>query len=248
MSNNDSKQWLEGVNEWMRKLVPNGDLIYESTQGGGIQEILDETSRRQKAQQAILGKNHRVKTLAIISAENPMGMKASREYNDRSTEEMINSLKIGHYKWFKVKGLYNNPENSVIIYNISLEDTQFLCYKYNQESVVFVDMTSPDGEISYQYWEGNDHNSKLILKHEEHRLVNAQNDSDYYTEICRHFKFRIPFFEHYKHIHKVLDETSKEYDVDKLLDESLGDNYTGYHKYLCRAKIYGKTDGETANK
>ena len=34
MNNEQNKTWLNGVNEWMRKLVPNGDLIYESTHGG----------------------------------------------------------------------------------------------------------------------------------------------------------------------------------------------------------------------
>ena len=55
----NNKPWLNNVNEWMRKLVPNGDLLFESE--------IDETSRRQKAQQAIVGQNHRVKTMAIIS-------------------------------------------------------------------------------------------------------------------------------------------------------------------------------------
>lgn len=227
----NNKPWLNNVNEWMRKLVPNGDLLFESE--------IDETSRRQKAQQAIVGQNHRVKTMAIISPENPMGMKAPKEYNEKSMEEMINSLKIGHFKWFKVKGLYNDPENSLIIYNISLDDTLHLCYKFNQESVVFVDMTSPDGKISYQYWEGDDHNSPLKLQKERNEIVDAQNDSDYYTKICRFFKFRIPFFEHFEHINTVLYESSKKYDVDRLLDESMNDKFTGHHKYICRAKIYG---------
>lgn len=38
-----------------------------------LNEALSKTSRRQKAQSAILGKNRKIKTLAIISAENPMG-------------------------------------------------------------------------------------------------------------------------------------------------------------------------------
>ena len=125
----NNKPWLDGVNEWMKKLVPNGDLLFESE--------VDETSRRQKAQQAIVGQNHRVKTMAIISPENPMGMKAPKEYNNKSMEEMINSLKIGHFKWFKVKGLYNDPENSLIIYLVHSLEHNLIPWDMINEQISF---------------------------------------------------------------------------------------------------------------
>lgn len=204
-----------------------------------IKKVLQETSRRQKAQQAIQGTNRRVRTMAIISAQNPMGRKASKEYNQTASEELERQLAIGHYKYFKTKGNYDGIEYSLMIYNISLEDTLYLCYKYNQQSVIFVDMQN-DGEVSYQYWEGDDDNSPLQLKNEKHEIVNATNDDNYYTQVSRHFKFRIPFFEHINKIHSELMDKENDIDVDKLITETLEQDRTGKSKYFKRCQLYGK--------
>lgn len=205
-----------------------------------LKEFLNETSRRQKAVQSIKGNNRKVKSLCIISAENPMGVKASEEYNKASTEDLINNLRIGRYQYFVTKGKYGGEETSIMVYNISLDDSIKLCYKYNQESMVFVDMTSDN--VSYQYWEGDDHNSPLKLQHEEHLFVDATNDDDFYTQISRNFKFRIPFFENVKKVSKILEGKVKQYDVDNLLKESMDSQFTGKHKYICRCKLWGKND------
>ena len=58
--------------------------------------------------------------------------------------------------------------------------------KGDQESVIFVDMTNGNN-VSYQYWEGEDHQSPLKMKYEKHEIVNATNDADFYTKISRNF-------------------------------------------------------------
>ena len=204
-----------------------------------VKNVMFETSRRQKAQQAIKGTNRRVRTMAIISAENPMGKTMSKEYNKQASEELERQLSIGHYRYFRVKGNYDGIENSLMIYNISLEDTLYLCYKYNQESVIFVDMQN-DGEVSYQYWEGDDNHSQLKLQHEEHEIVNATDDDNYYTQISKHFKFRIPFFEQVEKIYNDLALRENDIDVDRIITESLESNRTGKSKYFKRGLLYGK--------
>ena len=204
-----------------------------------VKEILSETSRRHKAQQAIQGANRRVRTMAIISAENPMGKKMNDEYNQQAREKLERQLAIGHYRYFKAKGNYDGLENSVMIYNISIEDTLYLCYKYNQESVIFVDMQK-DGEISYQYWQGDDNSSQLKLQHEEHEIVDATDDDNYYTQISKKFKFRIPFFEHIKKIKDDLSLRENYIEVDRLITESLESNRTRKSKYFKRCQLYGK--------
>jgi len=205
-----------------------------------IRKILSETSRRQKAQHANLGSCPYIKTLAIISAENPMGQQMDKEYNKASTKELIERLRIAHYGYFMTKGLYDSPENSVIIYNIPLDETLKLCYEFNQESVIFVDLNRENGELSYQYWEGDDHNSKLKMQREVHKVVDATNDSNYWTQISRDFKFRIPFFENINRINKMLMEKEERYNVKKLIEESFNPKRTGYSKYMLRGKLYGK--------
>ena len=206
---------------------------------GKLYKGLMETSRRQKAQQAIQGTNRRVRTMAIISAENLMGNTMSNEYNQQAREELERLLAIGHYRYFKVKGSYDGIENSVMIYNISIEDTLYLCYRYNQESVIFVDMQN-DGEISYQYWQGDDNSSQLKLQHEEHDIIDATDDGNYYTQISKKLKFRIPFFEHIKKINDDLSLRKNSIDVDRLITESLESNRTGKSKYIKRGQLYGK--------
>ncbi len=206
-----------------------------------VSEYLSETSRRQKAQQAIVGKNHRVKTIAIISAQNPMGSDGSdlpNGYNERAHQDLLKTLKIGHYRYFETPGRYGTPEQSVMIYNISIEDTLFLAYKYNQESVVFVEINGD--VISYQYWEGEDHSSPLKKQREEREIVDATNDDDVYTQISKKFKFRIPFFESIKKYEAHLNDRSNYYNVDQLIAECLDNKWSGKHKYYCRGKLNGK--------
>lgn len=205
-----------------------------------MNNILTETSRRQKAQQAIQGNNRRIKTLAIISAQKPMGTDGSdlpKSYNSNSHEELIKNLKIGQNRYFVTPGKYGTPEVSVIVYNISLEETIKLCYHFNQESVIFVDMTNGD-EVSYQYWEGEDHNSPLKKKYEEHEIVDATNDADFYTQISRKFRFRIPFFEDIERYCYELSERATKYDVDRLISECIESGWSGKHRYYCRGKLH----------
>lgn len=206
-----------------------------------VLEALNETSRRQKAQQAIQGKNRRVKTMAIISAQNPMGTDGSdlpAGYNEDSHDELIDTLKAGQYRYFVTDGMYGSPEKSVMVFNITLDDTLRYAYMFNQEAVIFVDMTNE--EVSYQYWEGDDHQSPLKLQYEEHEIIDATSDADFYTKISRHFKFRIPFFESVVKYNEMIESRSSIYDVDKLIDECVNGNWSGKHRYHCRGKLHGK--------
>jgi hypothetical protein len=197
---------------------------------------LEETSRRQKAQAAIQGKNRKVKTIGIVSAQNPMGSTMPKKYNNDAHEELLTYLERGNYRYFVTKGLYDSPETSVIIYNISLKDTLYYGYTFNQESVIWVDMTK-DGEISYQYWEGDDKYSPLHKKYEEHEVVDATKDDNYYTQICRKFKFRIPFFDDINRYNRELVECAKIIDVDGYISDFLNESKTGYSKYNHRGII-----------
>lgn len=205
-----------------------------------VKDVLNETSRRQKAQQAIKGKNRRVLTMAILSAENPMGMKADKKYNNESNDELLRHLTIGHYKFFKTKGNYDGFENSIMIYNIDIDDALYLAYKYNQESLIFVDMQKDDS-VSYQFWKGDDNNSKLKLQHEKHEIIDVTDADDYYTQISKHFKFRIPFFEQVEQIPQELLLKENKYNVDRMIVESLDSKRTGKSKYVIRGELYGDT-------
>jgi len=207
-----------------------------------VRDAVNETSRRQKAQQAIQGKNRRVKTIGIISAQNPMGSDGSElpsDYNKRSHEELLDVLKNGQYRFYVTDGMYGSPERSVMVFNISRDELIKLAYMFNQESAIFVDMTNGD-DVSYQYWEGDDHNSPLKLQREEHEIVDATNGRDFYTKISRKFKFRIPFFECVESYYDLIEARTSQYDVDRLITECVEPGWSGKHRYFCRGKLHGK--------
>lgn len=181
--------------------------------------------------------NRKIRTIGIISAEKPTGQVASNEYRKPAPENMIKNLKIGHYQYFITQGMYGSAETSVMVYNISLSDLIKLCHTYNQESMAFIDMTNGN-EVTCQYWEGEGHNFKLKFQHEEHRLIEATDDEDFYTQISREFKFRIPVFECAKNTISLINSNNVKYDVNKLIDECIDNKYTGKHKYVCRCKLY----------
>ena len=193
-----------------------------------------ETLRGQQAQQAIQGTNRRVRTVAVISAENPAGNTMGEEHNRQAMDKLEKELAVGHYKYFK-KGV----ENPVMIYNISVEDALDLCCRYNQESVIFVDMQN-DGEVTYQYWQGGDNHSPLKLRHEEHEIPDATDKEHYYTRISEKFKFGMPFLEHIRKINDELSLRDNDMAVDRLITESLEPNRTGKSKYFKRGVLYGK--------
>ena len=96
-----------------------------------------------------------------------------------------------------------------------------------------------DGKISYQYWEGDDHCSRLRKKYEEHEIVDATNDDNYWTQISKKkFKFRIPFFDDVNRYNRELIECSKYVDIDNYIDNYLlNENRTGHSKYNHRGMI-----------
>ena len=110
---------------------------------------MDSSGSQTALQQAGNGTNRRIRTMAVISAANPMNDNGGR----RPNEKLIRQLAVGHYRFFEVMG----SENSVMVYNISLDDTQSLCRKHDQECVLFVDLTG-GGEVPGQFEE-------LFLEH-----------------------------------------------------------------------------------
>lgn len=79
----------------------------------------------------------KIKTFAILSAENPMdiplNMTENKERIDKFKSYMIN---LG-LQYIKITGMYNHKENSFVIYNISYNDALFLASKFAQKSFFF---------------------------------------------------------------------------------------------------------------
>lgn len=213
-----------------------------------VKEYLTETSRRQKAVAAIKSWHSTIKTMAILTCENPrysVYSDGDNQTNADRCEELEKDLKLGHYAWFPVKGQYDGKENSYIIYNIPLQDALFLEKKYGQESIIFIDKTH------CEYWE-QEGDGKYAKTHEREMsqrldMTNAQN---LFTSIGKNFKFQIPFFdgsdenratmaESMKYVCETIHKRMKTLDeVQRRLQTCL-EAKSGWNKYCNRSELYG---------
>lgn len=218
----------------------------KTNRGGGS---VNETFRAQKAVNAIKGRvpnnaSKMIKTFAILSAENPMGQAMSPEENEKRRTDLLAYLSTAHYRYFKVKGQYGNKENSLIIYNIPLDDTLKIGDKFGQESVIWCHLdyneeTNEGGGVHYEYWERDGEDKPLQKKIEKERFINAANFEDMFTQVKRGFKIQIPFFEHYKSIKSVIEKRNVK-NIEQLVNESLDDKFTKKHQWQCRGKLNGR--------
>ncbi len=135
-----------------------------------------------------------VKTIGIITAENPHGKKANPVFNKSMNEKLEKRLREKNLGFVKVKGKYGNHENPFFVPNITKDEVLLLGKEYNQTDIIF-------GE---KIEEGNKDGIRFSLIYSDHRMgdiigqrdvfVDRKNADDYYTEI-KGRKFQIPFFD-----------------------------------------------------
>jgi hypothetical protein len=212
--------------------------------------MIDEISINQKkniekkAVDGIQGKNSSIKTIAIMTAENPNAddidySKMSKSYVNRQNKKLkrnLNStLKDSGYVYKPILGKYGDVEHSVMIFNISLNNAIYFGKYYGQSSIIFCERNE-DGTMSYQYYESE--NDFASPTKEEYKLEDANSDDDFFSKISNKFKFRIPFkFESVeKFISKLISEGRTFSKVEKLLNESI--YLGGYKGYISRKKLY----------
>lgn len=162
--------------------------------------------------QTLRGMVPKVRTIAILTAENPHSKELSpRENNERNLKLEL-QLANGQYSFRKIKGKYNNKENSFMVNNMSKNVTLSFGKQFEQESVIF-------GE----YYEENDrYGMKFELLSTELKtfgeviserkiFISHEGQDNMYSEI-KGRKFQIPFFDSTKVIekkNKKTDETEK---------------------------------------
>ena len=77
-----------------------------------------------------------VDQVAILTAENPKSMAISPQQNAARLEEFKKELSSAGYGWNDVSGMYDRPEQSLMVPHMSLDDAKKFSYKYGQESFV----------------------------------------------------------------------------------------------------------------
>ncbi len=159
-----------------------------------------DTSRRQKSVSMFRGGNGRVKTFAIISVENPMAKKFSREENNRRDEDFKKELRSGNYSYNLQKGMYEQKENSFMIFNISLNSAYTFAQKYAQESFFYCEFDENGLRFDFYSCVHNGSKERYLKTLDYHSIkydfiessyAFSDKEDEYYTAIGRNFKFSI---------------------------------------------------------
>lgn len=217
-----------------------------------IKKDLVDTSRRQKAVQAIKGKLKNLRTIVIISGESP-------GYTPLPEREEVGNIKqeleAAGFRTFPTKGKYFGvTEQSYMVYNMSLQVAKHYASKFGQESFIFITIDenndTDESKMSYNYYEtdgtrlGTDPNTyNYQLSKTENRFDVIEGDENY-TAISRGFKFTIPF-NFLDSLNEQIDRqrayigTSYNRTLKRHLDSVTADTDTGMAAYYRRKKIYG---------
>lgn len=164
-----TEEWLENVDNYVT--------------------IKNESSRRRKAQRAVLGDNMRSfsNNIVIMTASNPNASPLPTRHNEELNEQLEKDIR--RWKFVKVKGKYGNVERSFFIYDMPLGKAKELADKYQQESFI------------YGFWDGEEfvwcfygkNGDRYEKADETVDVQDVTDEDDCYTQLCKRFKFKIAF-------------------------------------------------------
>ena len=100
-------------------------------------ELEENSSTRVKS--ALFNRGGKIRTFAILTAENPMGEPTSAQENNVRMGKLRADLKMLGLQYIKVTGSYGTIEHSLMIVNIPYADAETLAGNYMQESFIFGD-------------------------------------------------------------------------------------------------------------
>lgn len=184
--------------------------------------MVENKSTRLKT--ALFNRGSKVRTFALISAENPLNIQATAEENNKYTNKMKEYLKKMALNYIQVEGMYNRSERSFMIVNLAFSDAEFLASTFQQESFFF-------GSINGIYYYELDESTGKYTVIDKAREVNTMQDAENFFTRHGDYKFSI-----------YLDYFNEALDIpdDYELDISLDDSRTPFGRFLHRKRIYKK--------
>ena len=99
----------------------------QTTQKDSFDEIID----------ILEGRNPSVKTIGIMSGQNPMAKKTSVAQNRSLDYKLKQELSSQGFQYIEIGGMFDNPEDSVLILNPSQEQMHDLSRMFTQYSYVW---------------------------------------------------------------------------------------------------------------
>jgi hypothetical protein len=161
-----------------------------------------------KSATTMRGLNPKIKTIVILTAENPCGELALPETNNKRNSELEKILSQSFYGFRKVKGKYGSSENSFMVNNMTKETAIELGNKFRQDTIIYGERT--ENGMTFQMIKSYkcDNESEVGQVVGERKVfINRDKYDDFYSEI-KGRKFQIPFFD-------VTDDSGNEIAYDK---------------------------------
>jgi hypothetical protein len=211
------------------------------TEGLESEEIVENSNRYRRLKKGLFGDpSGKIKTFAIISAENPLGWKNSTEeefkqrfvqwfddkklYNKQSVDRIESTvllhkiketgdtgLKYGGFVYVPLKGKYGDLEKSYIIFNLTLSDAKIIARDYGQESFFFANVKEDKSTIAYYVTNDSCKTYKLVDVSET--VSDESEAEDYFSKFG--FKFKINMREFGDKIPEITDRTAFEESFDE---------------------------------
>lgn len=222
-----------------------------------VTKIFSENSNKyRRLKKGLFGDpSGKIKTFAIISAENPLGIEHSTEqqfidkfkrwttnkskYNKQSVIDFEDCLRViqktgqdalnrGSFSYVKIKGSYGAKENTFCIFNIAYEDAKILARDFGQESFFFAKVYSDHSEIAYYETSNCCVSYKLI---EITKTVTFEEDAeDFFSKFG--FKYRINMNYFGDNVEPIINNGD--------FEESINPNRSFTSRSIYRRKSFGK--------
>lgn len=218
--NNEIRKFINEVKEF-EKLNLNDKVL----QGIFIGNNIISESGYSSVMKAFRGLRPSIKTLAILTGENPGSEEHSKEFNKLANSKLKEFFAQGHFGYVPVKGSYGNIENSFIVYNISQTTAFQIGEKFGQDSIIFAETERNENQTEDEIIpmtfkligtnKSNPHEFKKIIG-ERSVVIDRNNAEDFYSDI-KGRKFVIPF---YDVIDRLIDKEGKSYDLIRTYEKS----------------------------
>lgn len=217
--------------------------------------IEENSNRYRRVKRELFGDpTGKIKTFAIISPENPLGMKDTpdeewkekfrkwsndpKKYNkealaslkkellaDRIKDTGDNAMKYGGFNYVQIKGKYGDNEKTFIIFNIPLIDAKTIARDYGQESFFWGRVSdTEDTPSTIGYYKSNNYCKTYELIEVTNTIYDAEDADDFFSKYG--FKYRIGMREFGDDVPEITDT--------KEFEESFDENRTFMSRAMHR--------------
>lgn len=152
-----------------------------------------------------------IKTLVVFTTPKNDSVELKRSQNN----SLLSVLKDGGYKYVPANGLFNNkPEDSYMVFNMSLKTAKILCRRFEQTSFIWSQF-GDDGSVYSQYRKKQNVDSSCHIRTNDYRLkdecdtwIDPSDAEDGFTVVGKEFKYSVPLGV-FENINKKFDENIK---------------------------------------